>query len=70
MCLLASTARPEKTISFAKPSPTMRGRRWLPPQPGDDPEVDLRLAELCLPRRYADVAGESELAAAAERDSR
>src|SRR5438045_5190927 len=36
---------------------------------GDDPEVDLGLAEARLARRVADVAAERELAAAAERET-
>src|SRR3954451_24954740 len=35
----------------------------------DDAEVDLRLPELCSTRREADVTGECELAAAAEREA-
>src|SRR6187551_768235 len=43
-------------------------RQALAPAPArDDPEIDLRLAKPCLPRGDADVAGEGELAAAAER---
>src|SRR5207247_7648161 len=36
---------------------------------GDDPEVDLRLAELRLGARVAEIAGERQLAAAAEREA-
>ena len=47
----------------------MRARRCVPPQPGDDAEIDLGLAEARRGRGEAQVAGERHLAAAAEREA-
>ena len=65
----ASTTRPVRISSFAKPRPHSAREPLRPAPAGDDPEVDLRLAELRARRRVADVARERELAAAAEREA-
>ena len=65
----ASTSRPVRIRSFATPRPQTRASRWVPPQPGMIPRLISRLAELRARRRVAEVAGERELAAAAEREA-
>ena len=51
----------------ARPLPTSRGSRCVPPPPGTSPECDFGLAELRGLHRDPDGAGHRRLAAAAER---
>ena len=51
----------------ARPLPTSRGSRCVPPPPGTSPERDFRLAELRAFHGDPDGAGHRRLAAAAER---
>ena len=51
----------------ARPLPTSRGRRCVPPPPGTSPKRDFGLAELRVLHRDPDGAGHRRLAAAAER---
>ena len=66
----ASTWRPVRIMSLARAGPTSRGRRCVPPAPGDDAEQDLGLAEDRLLRGDAEVAGQRQLAPAAQRVAR
>ena len=65
----ARTWRPVKMRSLARAGPTRRARRWVPTAAGDDAEEDLGLTELRLLAGDAEVAGEGQLAPAAEREA-
>ena len=54
------------TMSFARPSPTRRASRCVPPAARDHPDRHLREAELEVVGRDAKVAGERELEPDAE----
>ena len=62
----ARTWRPVKIRSLARAGPTSRASRWVPPPPGMMPEQDLGLTEAGLLAGDAEVAGQGQLAAAAE----
>src|SRR5207245_306128 len=57
----------DELLRGAEPADPRQPLRTAPAR--DDAEVDLRLTELRARRRVADVAGECELAAAAEREA-
>ena len=59
----ASQRAPVRIISFARPRPTTRGRRCVPPAPGMMPERRLGEAEDRVLGGDAEVAGEGQLAA-------
>ena len=62
----ASHRAPVRIISFARPRPTTRGSRWVPPAPGNDAQRRLGKAEDGVLRGDAEVAGQGQLAAPAE----
>ena len=65
----ASTSRPVRIRSFATPRPQTRASRCVPPQPGMIPRLISGWPSFALDERVAQVAGERELAAAAEREA-
>jgi hypothetical protein len=56
----ACIRRPRMTMSFARPRPTSRASRCVPPEPGSS-RSSPREAELDVVRGEAEVAGEREL---------
>jgi len=67
VCLLGPDGAPGEDDLLREAEPDDAGQALAPAPARDDPEVDLGLAELCFARGDPDIAGESELAAAAER---
>ena len=58
---------PVRMISLARRKPTARGRNWVPPPPGMMPSVISVRAKRAVVARVGEVAGQRDLAAAAER---